>query len=299
MLIDDRVSGIGPVKDHRGREKGVLVYPVYSRRSGGLSVGINLFPGGKTCSFDCPYCEVFPFANGEIFSQDKMEEDLRGEIAAALERNIPVKDICFSGNGESTVSPDFPEALERAARVRADMAGEAELVLITNGSGLLDDTLFSLLRDAAAGPLNLDVWLKVDAGTPDWYRKMNRSSVPFDRLTARIKEFAASAPFTVQTMICAVDGEGPPPAEAEAWEKLLLDLARAAKDSAAGGKRGLLRKVQIYGKARPSPEDPETEALPVERLNERAASLRAVLTVAFEKEKYGAGISVPKVEVYP
>ena len=38
---------LSPVENHREREKGVLVYPVYSRRAGGLSVGINLFPGKK------------------------------------------------------------------------------------------------------------------------------------------------------------------------------------------------------------------------------------------------------------
>src|SRR5438067_11698950 len=33
------------------------VYPVISRRSKGLSIGINLNPG-KACNFDCIYCSV-------------------------------------------------------------------------------------------------------------------------------------------------------------------------------------------------------------------------------------------------
>jgi len=33
------------------------VYPVVSRRSGGISVGINLNPD-KACNFDCIYCQV-------------------------------------------------------------------------------------------------------------------------------------------------------------------------------------------------------------------------------------------------
>jgi histidinol dehydrogenase len=35
-----------------------------------------------------------------------------------------------------------------------------------------------------------------------------------------------------------------------------------------------VRKVQIYGKARPSPEDPKASPLPAQRLEQRAASLR-------------------------
>src|SRR5215471_16790025 len=140
---------IPPINNHRQREKGVLVYPVYSRRSGGHSVGVNLFPDKKSCPFDCPYCEVFPFAANAVFSPEQMESDLRAAVSAALERGVPVKDICFSGNGEPSLSPAFREALERAGRVRGELASAAELVVITNGVGLLQPHVFSLLADAA------------------------------------------------------------------------------------------------------------------------------------------------------
>jgi len=276
---------IPPITNHRQREKGVLVYPVYSRRSGGLSVGINLFPDKKNCPFDCPYCEVFPFACDAAFSPEQMESDLRAAVAAALERNVAIRDICFSGNGEPSLSPALGDALERAGRVRGELAPSAELVLITNGAGLLQQRVFSLLAEAAAGPLALNIWLKLDAGTSGWYQKMNRAAIPFEKLITKIKEFAACAPVTLQTMLCAVDGSGPPDEEAQAWENLALELAVIA----ANGKSGGIRKVQIYGKARPAPEDPKAQALPVDYLEARAASLRRALT-----EK---GIAAP-VEVY-
>jgi histidinol dehydrogenase len=277
-------SFIGKIDNHRKREKGVLVYPVYSRRSGGLSVGINLFPCKKLCSFDCPYCEVFPFSNNSDFSVEIMEDDLRAAVASALGQGIPIKDICFSGNGEPTLSPDFPLALERAGRVRTALVPNAELVLITNGGGLLEEKTFSLLARSAFS-LNLNIWLKLDAGTDFWYKKMNRSVLPFEKIIEKTKEFAARAPVTIQTMICAVDGEGPPPDEAAAWEKLMLELVSIGNDKRNSG----VRKVQIYGKARPAPEDPKAEALPVMYLEERAASLRTEI----EKK------TIPPIEVYP
>jgi histidinol dehydrogenase len=258
-------------------------------------VGINLFPGEKLCSFDCPYCEVFPFSTRAEFSPERMEEDLTAVIAAAQEREIPVRDICFSGNGEPTMSAYFQEALERSDCVRREMATNAELVLITNGSGLLDESVFSFLHDAATGALKLDIWLKLDAGTTEWYKKMSRSYLPFEKITEKIKEFAACAPVTIQTMICAVDGEAPPPEEERSWEKLILELAANASTKGSGG---AVRKVQIYGKARPSPEDPKTTALPDEFLEKRAASLRSALAVSFA-EALGAISVMPKVEVYP
>ena len=268
------------------REEGALVYPVYSRRSGGLSVGINLFPDVKRCSFNCPYCEVLPFATNTIFSQEHMEEDLRAAVSTALEQGIQIKDICFSGNGEPTMSEDFPEALKRASRVRSDLAPTAKLVLITNGFFLLNERLFSLLEDAASAFPALDIWLKLDAGTSEWYKKINMSVIPHEKMIGGIKAFAARAPVTIQTMICAVDGEGPPPEENEAWEKLILSLAAAGNGP---------KKVQIYGKARPGCMDPKSEALPIGRLEDRAVSLRQALTTALADSE----IPIPPVEVYP
>ena len=245
-------------------------------------MGINLFPDKKACPFDCPYCEVFPFAANATFSLSQMEEELRSAIIAAQRQNVPVKDICFSGNGEPSLSPAFEQALKIASKIRKEMAASAKLVLITNGAGLLHKQIFSLLRLSAAGNGSpaLDIWLKLDAGTQIWYQKMNRPSIPFETIIAKIKEFASCAPVTIQSMLCAIDGKSPPLEEEQEWLQLVLELA----------KPGNIRKVQLYGKARSAPEDPKASSLPPEYLEQRAASLRTV----FSKN----GITAP-VEVYP
>ena len=259
---------IGGTSNHREREKGALVYPVYSRRSGGLSVGINLFSDRKLCSFDCPYCEVFPFSAAQTFSLPLMEQALAQTLSRVQERGIAVKDICFSGNGEPTLSADFPAALEVAITIRDKQAQEAAVVLITNGSGLLDEGTFDLLRRSACAEHGLRVWLKLDAGTPSWYNAMSRSSIPFERLIEKIRAFVKLAPVMLQTMLCAVNGSPPPEDEGRAWEALVTELACNAVD---------LREVQIYGKARPAPEDPVAGELPEDFLYARAASLKSAL----------------------
>ena len=270
----------GSEKDHRSRESGVLVYPVYSRRSRGLSLGINLFPDKKVCSFDCPYCEVFPFFSRSVFIHKNMEEELHAAIARAREQNISIKDICFSGNGEPSLSPHFCEALEKAFFIRNTAVPEAELVLITNGTGLLRKNLFEFL--ALKAQEGLKIWLKIDAGTEEWFGKINRpQSCDFSLLLDCIREFSAIAPFIAQTMICKVEGLPPPQQEEEAWVKLIKDLAVPGK----------LRLLQIYGKARPSPQDPLTEAVDTDFLEKRAGILRAAL----QTEKR----SLIPVEVFP
>jgi len=282
---------ITPVTNHREREKGVIVYPVYSRRSQGLSIGINLFPDKKNCSFDCPYCEVFPFSSKAEFSLEQLGDDLRSAISGARKQNTLIKDVCFSGNGEPTLSPAFPDALKLAEDIRAKMAPSAQLVIITNGAGLLQPQIFSLLKEYAILPTT-DIWLKVDAGTEDWYNKINRCAIPYEKLIARIKKFVFCAAVTIQTMLCAINGEQPSEAEKQAWESLICELAVNTDKSANGVGDTIntnVRKVQLYGKARSAPEDPLASQLTADYLEERAALLRN----SFAKK----GISIP-VEVY-
>ena len=279
---------ISSIKDRRKREEGIIVYPVYSRRSGGLSVGINLFPDRKVCSFDCPYCEIFPFLNDNSFSLALMETALLETLKEAKEQGNSVRDICFSGNGEPTQSPDFPAALDLAFRIRDKEAPDAEVVLISNGIGLMYENIFELLCEAAnrrtgqeGEDSGLRIWLKLDAGTPAWHKTMSRSLISHESLVESIRAFAKRAPVILQTMICIVSEEAPSPVEAKAWEALAVDIALSAMN---------LRAVQIYGKARPAPEDPLAAALPAEFLEARAESLRAVLA--------SAALDIP-VKVYP
>ncbi|MDR2499865.1 MAG: hypothetical protein LBD37_02135 [Treponema sp.] len=271
----------GPVENHRSRESGVLVYPVFSRRSKGLSVGINLFPDRKVCSFDCPYCEVFPFQRDAAFRLDLLETELRATLRRLKAGEFPVRDISFSGNGEPSLAPQFHEALEATARIRDQEASGAALVLITNGTGLLSDQTFDLLRRFAAGPERLSIWLKLDAGTGDWYARMNRSPVPFNALLDRIRELVRRAPVILQTMLCRINGEAPSAEEAAAWTALATELAGLNAAPGAG-----IQGVQIYGKARPAPEDPLAEALGPDYLEDRAQALQNALGRAIPVEVF-------------
>ncbi|MDR2342922.1 MAG: radical SAM protein [Spirochaetaceae bacterium] len=270
----------GAVENHRSREEGLIVYPVYSRRSGGLSIGVNLYPDKKCCNFNCGYCEVFPFAGGVSFSRAVMESGLRKAIAQAAARNVPVKDICFSGNGEPTMSPDFAPALLAAALVRDEAAAGAELVVISNGTGLLREDCYAFLEQATRPPVLARLWLKLDAGDPVWYEKLDRCDIGFERLTGAIKKFSRRNGCVIQTMHCSVNGELPPLEEICAWAGLTAEIA----------KPGNVRLVQVYGKARPSPHDPVCAALPASSLEERADALR----IAFET----AGVKGPPIAIY-
>ena len=55
---DPGLKVLSPHTDHPRLFQGnKFVYPVLSRRSRGISVGVNLNPD-KVCNFDCIYCQV-------------------------------------------------------------------------------------------------------------------------------------------------------------------------------------------------------------------------------------------------
>lgn len=229
-----------------------IVYPVLSRRSAGLSLGINLFPRGKLCNFDCPYCEIPPLpigrlSPGEDFTLAALEEGLRSFLEKehpAAWGGFPLKDICFSGNGEPTLSPHFPDALELCSKIRRDypaIAGESGLLLITNSTGFIDAASRKGLADLSERH-DLTVWAKLDSGGQELASAMHRSSYSLDAILGGIKEFTLVRPAILQTMVCSLKGKEPGGEDAKA-------LGKAIKDLLDSGCR--IQGLQVYTIARP------------------------------------------------
>lgn len=241
-------------RDHR------YVYPVVSRRSRGLSLGVNLNPD-KVCNFDCPYCSVDRRVPGGPRDIDlaQLEQELAVLLRAAATGSIwevppfaaapaalrRFNDIAFSGDGEPTACPQFAAATRLVADVRDRQPGAdaARLVLITNATLLHRSEVVSALAELDAR--GLEVWAKLDAGSEDWYRRIDRSAVPFPRILANLRECGRERDLVIQSLFCRLHGEAPPPDEIRAWAGRLADLR-------AGG--GRIRSVQVYTTARDTAE---------------------------------------------
>ncbi len=256
-----------------------LVYPVYSRRSGGLSLGINLFPEGKHCNFDCPYCEVFPSIPGKPFSLRRLEEELT--LFFRLRRDAefpgtPVNDICISGRGEPSLSPFLEKALYAAAAARGRYCPEAKLVLITNSTGFMMSPVFEVLH-SFANKVALTIWAKLDAGTEEWYRAMSGSTIPLVDIIHGLQRFAQKHRVTIQTMICKLDGNPPNGGEIAAYASRLEAMLDAGAD---------IEEVQLYTQARPSPGG-RTAAVSDAELSDMAQRVRETTQGRIKLSIYG------------
>ena len=243
------------VSDHDRDLAGlVYVYPVLSRRAGGVSLGINLNPN-NACNWHCAYCQVPNLARGRApkIDLDRLEAELRGFLAAIcrggwLSRNAPegarvLKDLAFSGNGEPTGAAEFPDAVALVARLRAEFALDRRVALrlISNGSLLGQARVREGIRRLAqAGG---EVWFKLDAGTGEAMAKINGVRLAPRTVARHLATCAALCPTWVQTCVFRWDNQPPDDAELDAWFDL-LDRANA------GG--GAIEGVLLYGAARPS-----------------------------------------------
>jgi wyosine [tRNA(Phe)-imidazoG37] synthetase (radical SAM superfamily) len=236
-------------------EENRFVYPVVSRRSEGISVGVNLNPD-KVCNFDCIYCQVDRTTQSETQFVEieqllhELEETLKLAASGDLFRhekfhNTPLQfrrlnDIAFSGDGEPTTYKNFDEIISACADLKRRLGLDAvKMVLITNASMFhrphVQRGLVILDQN------NGEIWAKLEAGTEDYFKLVDRTPIPFRQILDNITAAAKIRPLVIQALFMRVHGQPPSGAELEAFCDRLNEI------KAAGGK---LQLIQVYTVAR-------------------------------------------------
>jgi wyosine [tRNA(Phe)-imidazoG37] synthetase (radical SAM superfamily) len=263
--------------DHSRDSAGMrYVYPVISRRAGGVSVGINLNPN-NACNWRCMYCQVPDLVRGGPPPIDLalLESELDGFLHSAtagdfMATRVPADsrrlvDVAFSGNGEPTSAAEFAGAVALVGRVLAQhgLSDVMPVRVITNGS-LLDRKAVQHGL-ALVGSMGGEVWFKLDAGSAAGMARINGSRLRPEAVARRLALCAGLTPTWVQTCLFSLDGAAPEELELRAYLDLLLPVAP------------MLAGVHLYGLARPSmqPEAPRLGRLPQAWMEGFAGRLRA------------------------
>jgi hypothetical protein len=269
------------IADHSREAAGLrYVYPVVSRRAGGVSIGINLNPN-NACNWRCIYCQVPNLVRGTAPPIDLalLEKELRGFCrdltqGGFMERNVPegarrINDIALSGNGEPTSAEAFREVIALIERLKPELelSDGIKLVLITNGSLMHRENVQQGLRIMAR--LNGEVWFKLDRASEDGMALVNDTRTSLSKVRENLAASIALCSTWLQT--CWFQTDDTPPAKQD--EDDYLDFLV-----------GLLRDnikpqgVLLYSLARPSlqPEAPHLSAVSAEKLEAFAARIRAL-----------------------
>ncbi len=248
--------------DHdRERLGHTYVYAVFSRRAGGLSVGVNLNPN-NACNWQCVYCQVPNLRRGSAPAIDvqALEAELLevvGEVVQGsfLQRHLPegarvFRDIAISGNGEPTTAREIAEVVRVIARVRGKLgvAPEVRTRLITNGTMMHRPWVQEAVEELQR--VQGEVWFKLDAGNDAALQRVHGVRWTVEQALNRLVEAARRCPTWIQSCFFATRAGAPEEAEVESYIALLRRVVE----------RGIpIRGVHLYTLAR-QPQQPKWKA---------------------------------------
>ena len=218
----------------------VVFGPIHSRRLGS-SLGINLLPEkGKICSFDCIYCECGWNKDGRGDTKLPTAAEVRNALETKLKRckaeQVPIDSITFSGDGEPTLNPDFPEIIDDTLRLRDQYYPVSKVTVLSNSTRVHLPEVFNALRKVD------NPTMKLDAPTNELAEKINHPAPGYDirRVVEALKQF--NGDFILQTMFLkSKDFDSSSPEVLNGW----MDIVRELKP----------REVMVYTIDRPTPEE--------------------------------------------
>ena len=231
------------------------IYPVISRRSGGLSIGINLNTN-NACNWRCIYCQVPNLTRGNAppVNLEKLRDELHKfinnvltgdfyEIEKIPEKLRKIQDIAISGNGEPTTADEFGQIIKIIEGVLGDIGllNEIKCVLITNGSLVNRDYVKEGLE--RLGAINGEVWFKIDSATPEGIEEINQVSGAELSAINRLNISANYCPTYIQTCVFSFDGKLPSNKEKTAYVNLLKEVKT---------RHIPIKGILLYGVERPS-----------------------------------------------
>ena len=207
----------------------------------GDSLGINLLPEkGKICSFDCIYCECGWNKDGRndtrLPSAEKVRNDLETKLKQCQANQINIDSITFSGDGEPTLNPEFPQIIDDTIRLRNQYYPNSKITVLSNATRVHLPEVFNALRKVD-NPI-----MKIDAPTNDLVEKINHPAPGYDinKVVEALKQF--NGDFILQTMFLkSKDFDSSSPEVLNGW----MDIVRLLKP----------REVMVYTIDRPTPEE--------------------------------------------
>lgn len=214
--------------------------PIFSRRLG-TSLGINLLPEkGKICNFDCIYCECGWNKDGRddtvIPTAAKVSADLENMLVRLQKQGTNVDSITFSGDGEPTINPVFPQIIDDTLRLRDELAPTAKVSVLSNATRVHLPEVFHALSKVD-NPI-----MKIDAPTNALIEKVNKPAPGYDiaRVVEALEQFQGN--FVLQTCMLRskeYDFDSSRPEVLDGW----MDIVRRLRP----------REIMVYTIDRPTP----------------------------------------------
>ena len=226
--------------------------PIRSRRLGN-SLGINLLPvNGKVCNFDCVYCECGWNRDGRddtlLPSPEKVHTALEEKLKVLCQEDSHIDSITFSGDGEPTLNPGFPEIIDDVLSLRNIYCPAATVSVLSNATRVHIPEIFAALCKVD-NPI-----MKIDAPTDELAALINHPAPGYEvqKVVEALKKFNGN--FILQTMF------------------LRSSLFDSSAPEVLGGWADIVRflrprQIMVYTIDRPTPDETLTKFTEAEMRN--------------------------------
>ncbi len=201
--------------------KNDVVYgPVNSRRLG-KSLGINVLTANtKICSLNCLYCQygytrIKVEKINQITNFFSIESIIQGLESRLSNDPCRLDYLTFSGNGEATLHPDFPDLVNAVINLRNKYCPAARTAILSNGTRIGQPHI-----QAALDKLDLKI-IKLDCAAEDLYRQYNRPIIPFN-LRQMIHLLATMKNITIQALFTAGRSGNFSPDHLKTWIRSII-----------------------------------------------------------------------------
>ena len=189
--------------------QGKYIYPVVSRRAGGLSLGINLNTN-NACNWQCIYCEVPNLVRGkpEPINLQELESELdywldqivnKSFLSQYTKSKTEFKDIAFSGNGEPTASKQFKDVIGILIKKINEYKLDKKIIirLITNGSYMANPVIEESL--SLISNFNREIWFKIDGVKEYDIQTVNQVNLSLATIKKNLEAALNNGPTVIQT----------------------------------------------------------------------------------------------------
>lgn len=274
-------------QDHNRQFAGMrYVYPVMSRRAGGLSIGINFNPN-NACNWRCVYCQVPELQRGAAPDMDfaRLQEELTQVLDYVQngrffddfqvpEAQRQIKDLAISGNGESTSLKEFDQAVALIGEIglKHGLFPACRFILISNGSLIHQLPVQAGLQTLAQ--YQGELWFKLDSATREGRELINHCTLSDRQLLENLT--IASQLCTTRIQSCMLHYRSAWSAEEQ--QAYLQVLERIKLQSIE------IAEVLLYSVARPSFQEEADEL--------RSFSLQEMEIMAEAVRKLGYAVKV-------
>ncbi|WP_347987514.1 radical SAM protein [Methylomonas sp. AM2-LC] len=257
------------------------IYPVMSRRAGGLSIGINFNPN-NACNWRCLYCQVPNLVAGNAPEMDfkRLEHELRHFLDyvqhgtffqdfKVIDSQQIIKDIAISGNGEPTSLKNFSQAIQLIGDIASGYGifPNSKFVVISNGSLLHQSNVQNGLKTLAS--FQGELWFKLDSATVAGRKLINNTGQSQQKLLQNLQIASSLCHTKLQTCMLHYRQQLWTDNEKQVYLQLLVSLQQQQIS---------IQKIMLYSIARQSyqPEAEELRSMPSEEMHTFATEIAAL-----------------------